>query len=946
MIKINNTLLIKYTMKKSILFLLIFSTTCLVTLNAQMAMAQEKGKISGKITDATTNEDMIGATVQIEGTSTGVAADIEGKFMIAVEPGNYNLIISFLSYKTIKIPVEVKSGEISYVNTTMEENVNNLTDVAITYTVEKSSALALLATRKNSAQVSDGVSADLIRKTPDRTTSDVLKRVTGASIQDGKFAVIRGMNDRYNAGYLDGALLPSTESDRKAFAFDVVPASLLDNLQIIKAGSPDLVGDFGGGIIKINTKAIPEELTQNISIGLQTHSLTTFKDFTQFKTYPGEDFNLLSSKRNLPSFESGALKSANTFPSSEEKNNFAAISKEFNNDWSNTIKESMPNTRFAYSLGFPLAITDTKKLGVILALNYSNTQKHSEADINTFDGSGPVSAFKDQTYTQNISSGGILNLNYVGEHTEINFRNLLNINSDNNTVVRNGVGSINDALEVRTLTNIINYNRLYNGILSLKQTVGKNLFNINASLNYSNVNRQIPDYRIVNYTKSPDFDNYQLALGDFFNTSSGRFVSNLNENLYGGSLDISKQFDTEKVKTEVKAGLFAQQRDRSFWGRSFVYNGSVPTLSYDPAIDLGQQNIAGNKLYLLEKTSDDISYYQGKSQLNALYLMADQKYFNKLRAVYGVRYENADIQVNNDKLSKSNIATIKEASYLPSVNLSWSLSDKMNLRAGYYASVNRPEFRELAPFAFFVFDKNAEIKGNKDLKIAKLNNYELRWELYPTGSEIISAGAFYKTIDNPVEFNIDITQPFTTFTYSNGKSAKVYGVELEFRKRLDFISHNKIFGDFVFFSNLALIKSALNFDAGSQAKADRPLQGQSPYVLNLGLQYDNKESGWFGSVVFNQVGRRIAYVGVDPKFGDTRQDIYEAPRGVLDVQLGKNIGKFNLKFTVGDLLHHDLIYYQDTDQNGSYNNDSKHQDRKMFSFTNGLTMSLSAGLTF
>ena len=140
--------------------------------------------------------------------------------------------------------------------------------------------------------VSDGVSADLIRRTPDRTTSDVLKRVTGASIQEGKFAVIRGMNDRYNAGYLDGALLPSTESDRKAFAFDVVPASLLDNLQIIKAGTPDLVGDFGGGIIRINTKAVPEEFTQNLTIGAQTHSLTTFKGFTQFKRYSGEGISI------------------------------------------------------------------------------------------------------------------------------------------------------------------------------------------------------------------------------------------------------------------------------------------------------------------------------------------------------------------------------------------------------------------------------------------------------------------------------------------------------------------------------------------------------------------------------------------------------------------------------------------------------------------------------
>ena len=116
------------------------------------------------------------------------------------------------------------------------------------------------------------------------------------------------------------------------------------------------------------------------------------------------------------------------------------------------------------------------------------------------------------------------------------------------------------------------------------------------------------------------------------------------------------------------------------------------------------------------------------------------------------------------------MSNITEGAWLPSVNFTYSLNEKTNLRGDYFASVNRPEFRELAPFAFFVFDKNAEIKGNKDLKIANLNNFDLRYEYYPSGGQLISVGAFYKTIKNPIEFSIDITQPFTTFTYGNEKS--------------------------------------------------------------------------------------------------------------------------------------------------------------------------------
>lgn len=923
------------------LVILLFISIPFANISAQHAT----GKIIGKIIDLKTNEELFGATVQIEGTQIGANADLEGNYMISVEPGNYTLLFSYLGFTTIKMPVTVMSNESLRANVAMEESSNTLNDVVITATVEKSSAVALLATRKNSIQVSDGISADIIRKSPDRTTADVLKRVTGASIQEGKFAIIRGMNDRYNSGYLDGALLPSTESDRKAFSFDVIPANLIDNIQIIKAGSPELIGDFGGGIIKINTKAIPEEFTQSISLGLQAHSLTTFKDFTQSKVYMGEELNMINHKRDIPSFADGALKSSNAFPSSEEKTGFAAITKSFNNDWSTSNFEAMPNTKASYSLSAPVRISNEHKIGVLFAINYSSTKKITDSNINTFDGGGQVSAFNDKNYNYNVSSGGILNLNYIGEKTQINFRNLVNINSDNNTIIRNGIGSIGDAIDVRSLTNMVNYNKLTNSIVSLKQIVGENFMTINAAVNYSNVNRRIPDYKIVNYTKTPDFEDYMLTIGDFFNTSSGRFYSNLNEDLYGANLDLSKRFDTNKIKTEIKAGVFVQNRNRSFVGRSFVYNGTASKPTYNTDIDLGSQNIGADKLYLVEKTSDDLAYYNGKSLVNAYYLMADQKYSERLRAVFGVRYELADIKITNDRIN-SEIADIKNGIYLPSVNLNYSLSERMNLRAGFYKSVNRPEFRELAPFAFFAFDKNAEIKGNKDLKIANLNNYELRWELYPTGSEILSVGAFYKTIENPIEFNIDITQPFTTFTYSNGKAANVYGLEFEFKKRLDFIAISKTLSNITFFSNLALIKSQLSFEAGSQAKQDRPLQGQSPYVLNIGLQYDNKESGWFGNIIFNQIGRRIAYVGVDPKYGDTRQDIYEAPRAVVDLQIGKNIGKLNLKFTVGDLLHKDLIYYQDTNQNGKFDSSVPNTDRQMFKFNNGLTMSLSAGFSF
>ena len=580
---------------------------------------------------------------------------------------------------------------------------------------------------------------------------------------------------------------------------------------------------------------------------------------------------------------------------------------------------------------------------MIFALNYADTRRTIAGEVNSFDGGGQVTAFKDDIYQRNTTGGAILNVNYVAGKTQLSFRNLYNVNFDRNTVLRTGSGNISDGLEVDNIANIANHNQLINSVLSLKQIVGNNFCTLQAAFNYSNVRRRTPDYRIASYTKTTDDETYKLALGDFFNTSTGRFFSDLKEELLGGTFDLNKQLK-DVLKTNVKVGAFYQHRNRSFFGRSFVYGGTPPAVqTLNPQDDLFASNIKDGKLYLVEKTSDDIGYYKGTSALVAFYAAADQQFFEKLKASYGVRYEMANIKVDNEK-AKLDIADIQQSVFLPSVNLTYNLTEKTNLRAAYFASVNRPEFRELAPFAFYVFDKNAEIKGNKDLKIANLNNFDVRYEFFPSGNQLLSIGGFYKIIKNPIEYSIDVTQPFTTFTYQNEKTARIYGIELEARKNLTFLGKAAFWQDLTVFGNLSLIQSKLQFEAGTQAKQNRPLQGQSPFIVNGGIQYESPENGWSLSTMVNRVGRRIAFVGVDAKFGDTRQDIYEAPRTVLDVQIGKTIKKFNIKLTLADILRQRQNFYQDADGDGKYKTASP--DRLMFSYLTGFQSSLTIGYTF
>lgn len=920
----------------------------LLLLGSLFSNAQGNGIISGKVLDKSTGETIIGAVAQLEGTDKGAVTDIEGNFRITADPGTYTLTLKYIGYAQANIPIELKANDVVNIEYAMEEEQQALQEVVVVGMVERSADVGLNLELKKASLVASGITASEIRRSPDRTVGDILKRVTGASIQDGKFVIIRGMNDRYNAGYLDGALLSSTESDRKAFAFDVIPASLIDNLLIIKSGAPDLTGDFGGGVIKINTKSVPEKLTQSISIGAQYHSLTTGKDFNQVKLYQGEALNLKSDERGIPEFEENGLRPASNYPTSQEKEQFAEITKNFNNDWSYSVRNPAPNGRFNYSLGFPIRTGNGGNLGVIMALNYANTLKAGTSEINTYDGSGQVANFHDFTSQRNINTGGILNVNYVGAKTQVAFHNLLNATSDYNFVYRTGTGNFSDALTVQNTANILSTNQLFNSILSVKQLIRDSLMTINASVSYANINRDIPDYRIASYTATPDFPDYMLTIGDFFNSSSGRFYSSVDEQLLGGNLELSKKFVGSNLRTEIKLGAFLQHRDREFGSRNFVYKGAPDELTLEPSIDLGQQNIDATRLYLVEKTSNDLAYYTGDSDTKALYLSANQVFGRRLKAMYGLRVEDFDLTVDNNKTNQS-IAAIQEVSLLPSVNLTYYLNDRTNLRASYFSSVNRPEFRELAPFSFYNFDKNAEFRGLPTLVVADLKNVDVRYEFYPDGSQMISLGGFYKHIDNPIELSLDVSQPFTTFTYQNEKAADIYGLEFELKKRLDFIHLGQVFNNLAVYGNLALIHSSLDFKEGSQAKEGRPLQGQSPYIINARLQYENRDNGWSANVAFNQVGRRIAYVGVDPVYGDTRQDIYEAPRAVIDFQVAKTIGALNIKFTLGDLLHNDLIYYQDADQDGKYSEapaGSHNGDRLMYIYKTGFTGNLALTLAF
>lgn len=916
------------------------------------------GLVSGKVLDKKTGEELIGVSVMVEGSSLGTVTDFEGKYNLSVPPGNYNLVFTYVSYnkKVIK-GVEVKQRETVVVSPVLEESTKNLNEVVITAEVKKETATALLLQQKKSASISDGVSADLIRKTPDATTGDVMKRISGTTIQDNRFAIIRGLNDRYNTAYINGAPLPSTESDRKAFSFDIFPSNMLDNMVITKTATPDMPGDFAGGVITINTKDIPEKSFVSVSASASSHSITTGKQ--GYENTPGSTnfFGVDNGTRALPSDIPARLAYETASPETK-----LASSLKFNDNWSMQEVSAMPmNSSFQVSGGSNFKFKGKQQAGFILSLSRSKSYRISPVQRNKFMKNMNVEEnqfqrqYQDTVYKQEVLSGAMFNAGWkLGNNHKISLKNSFTVNTEDQTITRSG---FDDLLDIQTFPLIRNQYFMYqdNRLLS-NQLIGEHFVNalhmkVKWVLNNNDIHRNMPDFKRVSTRTSLDeftgkYYNYAVQVGPNIDiTQTGRFYQDLKENVRSAGADFQlplEAFNLKKLKTEVKFGGFYQVRNRDFQVRAFGYKlksivkpgnpyNYQTFISKDPSVMFSSANLAQDTFYIDERINPQDVYTAG-SRLQSAYIMFDQRFLSRFRAVYGIRMERYRQQMNTfGTAGEPVIVDTTFTDFLPSMNLTYEVTSKTNLRISASQTVARPEFRELAPFSFYDFNYNTIITGNPALVRTKINNYDIRYEFYPGESQLISVSLFYKDFKNAIEQVNEFQGSDPTLGYSSNTNATNYGFEVEARKNFDFL--DKAFGtkwirDFSVTLNYAWIRSEVQFDKNltstNSSFGTRPLQGQSPYIFNASFQYYNPKSTLSAAIFVNQVGRRITFVreknGLVP-------DLWENPRTVVDLSVSKTFFKhYEFKLGLNDLLAQDLIFYQDNNNNGKYDDISVNVD--------------------
>lgn len=917
-----------------IFFTLFFLAGTMVFAQAQTA------KLSGKITN-NKNEPLAGVSVKIKDAAGGASTDLDGRFVLSLSVGKkYELEISAVGYEAkIISEVEVATGQPNELNITLEIKAKaseNVTVTAKTQSARKESVNAAVAFQRNTNTVAQIISAETIRRSPDKTTSEVLKRVPGTSVQEGKYLIVRGLSDRYNQAMLNGILLSSTEPDRKTFSFDIFPAAVIDNITINKAFVPEYPGEWAGGLVQVNTKDIPSKDFFNIQVGTGLNTNVAGRDFYK---YNGSSLDWLGFDNKTRALPSGfPLKSSFDGLSDNEK---LALGAQFKNNWGIQKANITPNSSLQAGYGFAGNLFG-KKVGGTIALNYNRNLKHYEFK-NSFYSinnglASPDFVYSTNKYAEDVLLGGMANFSVqLNSNNKIAVRNILNINTTNYTALRTGQEFLSGVDNIRSRELAFKTNTFFSTQITGEHNISQLKTRLGWYGSFNILDQYIPGQRRLEYIQVNGTGNYEARISTGQSQKSGSiFYGNLSDYIYTAGGDLTKSFNLFGNKQSVKGGYFFQVKDRLFDTRPFfikLFDNSLKTLPENEIF--AQQNFVSGKLGFDEFIGNQYRY-MANSIMNAGYLQLDNLLTQKLRVVWGLRYENFDQLIGSVKASDPRHLHTQTDDFLPALNITYKASNKTNIRLSGSQTVVRPEFRELSDFAFYDFELGATVLGNRNLKRTKISNADLRYEIYPRAGELFTFGVFYKYFSKPIElyFNQSGAGSSNTFNYLNADKAEGYGFEFEMRKKLDFAAALK---NFTFTSNFSYIHNRVK---SVLTKLDRPMQGQSPYLVNTGLQYDQEKKGISSTLLFNIIGRRIAYVG-----NDQVPAIWENPRPLLDFQFAKKLlkNKGEVRLNVSDILNRKAIFYHDLNDDNKYNkvNDALSIERKF-----GTTFSITFGYNF
>ena len=880
----------------------------LISAVTQLLSAQS-GTVTGKIMDGEFNDVLPFANIVVKGTTTGTTSDFDGLYSLDMEAGTHTLVFSFVGYETKEITgVEVSPDGTVELNVTLNLSSTALDEVVVTTTTRKNTEASVLNLQKNSVSLMDGLSSEGIKKTGASDIASAVKRVPGVSVQDGKYVYVRGLGDRYTKSILNGMDIPGLDPDKNTVQMDIFPTNILENLIVLKSASAELPADFTGGVVNIVTKDFPSSKQMSFSISGGFNPDMHFKD--NYLSYEGGGTDFLgfddgtrklpiSSKTNvpLPPSDNGTLE---------------GITRSFDPNMAAQRENSMPNLSLSFSYGNQFDVGNGNKLGLIASVDYKNTTSFYEGFDDGIYQKWTEPDLYELRYDRrrigdlginNVLLSGLAGLSYKTERSKYRFNILHLQNGENQASLYHQDTQVSNSIQV--FKNYLEYKQrsVTNLLFSGKHSNEDASFTTEWSVSPTRANVQDKDARLTTFIINNDGTNSISSDAGY----PVRLWRDLVETNLVGKVDFTKNFSMFNRKSLLKfGGLYSyKQRDYSIYSYDIGFR-AISTVGFngDPDAILAPENIwtpETNSGSFIRGNFQPANTFDANQNTAALYVSGEFKPFEKLRAVIGLRGEYFTHfftgQNNNGTRELNDEKVLDDFNLFPSANLIYELRDNMNLRGSYSRTIALPSFKEKSLDEISDLLTGMVFIGNLDLAPTEIDNIDLRWELFGEDAQIFAVSGFYKNFKNPIEIVAYDNRAPTNITPRNSPSAQVVGVEFEARKHLGFITEG--LKNLSLNLNVSLIDSKIdmapqeyegrnNFRKEGETIDDtRELQGQSPYLINAGLNYKSEEIGLESGLFYNVQGKTLEVVGS----AGLNPDVYTMPFNSLNFNFSKMFGK-------------------------------------------------------
>ena len=879
------------------------------------ALIAQKATIKGTVKDTKTGELLFGTNIYITGLTIGAMSDFDGNYQINIEPGTYTINCSFISYQTQKKEITVKSGESVTVNFDIGESSLQLADVKIVARKIERTESAVIAMQKKAPTVISGISSQQIKKSGDGDAASALKRLSGVTVQGGKYVYVRGLSDRYSKTTLNGAEIPGLDPERNTVQMDLFPTNILENMLVYKAFSPNLSGDFTGGLIDIKTKDFPDKFTFGFSSQIGYNPQANLN--SEFLSYEGGRQDWLGiddETRSLPTEASSDIP-FRFYGKDEELNN---ITKSFNKTWNPIKSKSGLNQKYSVNIGDSKTLFG-KELGLSFASTYSNKYKSDNSVVYG-------------RYELTDPSGESLNSIASSEYSALGSQEIMwstmgvagfKINKNNRiglTILNNHKGS-KDAnyMLFRNYKNTdgeLRENRVLGFAsrnLFVTQLKGSHYFEklkFNWITSYAKASQDEPDARyLVNQVLIDENNDTTYSVNPSTITTPRRFYRQMNENVYYSRGDFEYPVEVMGAKTKLKFGLSDNYKTREYLQKqiNFKENSQQQYQQItDMFLDTNINAVTGLRVQGSEK-EDAKNSYTAMQNVFGTYIMGDIPLYEKFRVVTGLRLEYVYMlteshkeQIGNEK----NYGELDNLSFLPSLNFTYMQTTKQNWRFAYNRTLARPSFREKSPMA--IESKTGDLViGNTELQQTTIENIDFRWEKYFKPGEVLSAGAFYKYFNNPIEKTFNTKAQNPEITWRNVEKASLYGAEIEFSKKLSFVDalkNLKVSANFTYiYSQVAVDGEELAIKRYFDPNVSeyRVMSEQAPYIFNTMVSYNNDSLGLSANINYTYNAEKLMLV--NPK---GIPDIYQKASNELNFNITKKFGKkFSANFKITNILN-------------------------------------------